>query len=86
MNMVERIVFACVWFAAFAFAACSVFFVIAWLLAKRIERVQAQIEYLIDLGADEALRYRVTHFCFHRRELKRITKYLEDKRDGRGKD
>lgn len=82
LNIVERIVMVAVWCIVILAISAGIFCIVAMFFAKRIDRVSERVEYLISLGGDAALRYRVTHFCFHRRELERIIKYMESKKDG----
>lgn len=50
--------------------------------AKIVVEINEKVEYAISLGANEALRYRVSYYVFHRKRLNRIIKHLESKKNG----
>lgn len=49
--------------------------------AKIVAEINEKVEYAISLGANEALRYRVSYYVFRRKRLNRIIKYLESKKN-----
>lgn len=85
LNIVERIVMVAVWCIVILGMGAGIFCLVAMFFAKRIDSVSERVEYLISLGGDSALRYRVTHFCFHRKQLERIIAYQEEKQQSDGK-
>lgn len=58
------------------------FLLVGVILAEVVEEINEKVEYAISLGANEALRYRVSYYVFHRKRLNRIIKHLENKKNG----
>lgn len=85
MNTIERIAIVSLWAVVIVFLAVIAFVGVAMLLAKRITKTQERVDYLISIGGHQSLRYRITHFCFHRKQLERIIAYQEEKQQSDGK-
>ena len=85
LNIVERIVMVAVWCFVILAVSAGIFCIVAMLLAKRITKTQERVEHLISIGGHQSLRYRITYFCFHRKQLERIIAYQEEKQQSDGK-
>ena len=85
MNTIERIAIVSLWAVVIVFLAVIAFVGVAMLLAKRITKTQERVDYLISIGGHQSLRYRITYFCFHRKQLERIIAYQEEKQQSDGK-
>lgn len=85
MNTIERIAIVSLWAVVIVFLAVIAFVGVAMLLAKRITKTQERVEHLISIGGHQSLRYRITYFCFHRKQLERIIAYQEEKQQSDGK-
>ena len=78
MSIVERIAIVSVWGIIGVVILAILVVIISHFAYKRMKRIEREIEQAIALGADSALRYRLSHFCLHHKELKRIIRYLKN--------